>query len=62
MILIRFALVSLIVYLIIKSFMRYGEEKHTSVPGPDPDKRSKIDSKKISKEIGEYVDYEDVNK
>jgi large-conductance mechanosensitive channel len=62
MILIRFVLVSLIVYLIIKSFMRYGEEEHTSVPKPEPDKRSKINSKKISKEIGEYIDYEDVNK
>ena len=62
MILIRFVLVSLIVYLIIKSFMRYGEKEHTSIPRPEQDKRSKINGKKISKEIGEYVDYEDVNK
>jgi hypothetical protein len=57
MILIRFILVSLIVYLIIRSFMRFGEEKPTSVSGQE-----KIKSKKISKEIGEYIDYEDVKK
>jgi large-conductance mechanosensitive channel len=62
MILIRFVLVSLIFYLLVRSFKRYGKEEHTSVPRPEPDKRSKINSKKISKEIGEYVDYEDVNK
>jgi hypothetical protein len=37
--------------------MRFGEEKPTSVSGQE-----KIKSKKISKEIGEYVDYEDVKK
>jgi large-conductance mechanosensitive channel len=62
MILIRFILASLIVYLIIRSFMRYGKEEQTSVPRPEPDNKSKINNKKISKEIGEYIDYEDVNK
>jgi len=42
--------------------MRFGKEEQTSVPRPEPDNKSKINSKKISKKIGEYIDYEDVNK
>ncbi|MEI6047949.1 MAG: hypothetical protein WCS03_03550 [Bacteroidota bacterium] len=60
MILIRFVLVSLIVYLIIRSFIRVGKRENSSVHMTKPEK--KIDSKKVSKEVGEYVDYEDVDK
>jgi len=42
--------------------MRYGKEEQTSVPRSEPDNKSNIKNKKISKEIGEYVDYEDVDK
>jgi large-conductance mechanosensitive channel len=59
---IRFALVGLIVYLIIRSFVKYIEEKKPEPRGSEPGKRSNTESKKVSKEIGEYVDYEDVGK
>jgi large-conductance mechanosensitive channel len=62
MILIRFVLVSLIIYLIIRSFVRYGEEEEFSTRRPEPEKRSKMSSKGVSKEIGEYIDYEEVDK
>jgi hypothetical protein len=60
--LIRFILVSIIIYLLLKSFVRYFND-------PQPDEKihgdnSKKDarSKGVSKEIGEYVDYEEVDK
>jgi hypothetical protein len=60
--LIRFALVGLIVYLIIRSFMRYIEVKKPAARGPESEKRSNTEGKRISKEIGEYIDYEEVGK
>ena len=42
--------------------MGFGEEKEPSTGRPEPDKRSKINRKGVSKEIGEYVDYEEVDK
>lgn len=62
MILVRFALVGLIVYLIIRSFMRFGEEKGPATHIPDPGKKSKENSQGVSKKIGEYVDFEEVDK
>jgi len=62
MILIRFALVGLIIFLLVRSFMRFGEEERPSQQKSGPDQSSKSNSKKVSKEIGEYVDYEDVDK
>jgi len=59
--LIRFILISLIIYLIVRSFVRYNqtgdETQHNSAP-----QDKKVKSKKISREIGEYVDYEEVDK
>ena len=62
MILVRFVLISLIIYLIIRSFIRYGKVEEPTISRPEPEKGSKIDSKRVSKEIGEYVDYEEVDK
>ena len=62
MILIRFVLVSLIVYLIIRSFIRYAVEQKPGERRSGPEKESKISSKGVSKEIGEYIDYEEVDK
>jgi hypothetical protein len=60
MILIRYLLIGLIVYLLVRSFVRFGD---------GPDKRQdgiksndKQAGKKVSKEIGEYIDYEEVKK
>lgn len=59
MILIRFFLISLIVYLIIRSFMRYGNE---SERGKQKEEYNNNETKKVSKSIGEYVDFEEVKK
>jgi large-conductance mechanosensitive channel len=62
MILIRFLLVSLIVFLIVRSFIRHGEEARHETRVNGPEKKSNIINKKVSKEVGEYVDYEEVDK
>jgi large-conductance mechanosensitive channel len=62
MILIRFILISLIVYLIIRSFIRYSEVRDSVSRRSETEKNSKISSKGVSKEIGEYIDYEEVKK
>ena len=60
--LIRFFLISLIIYLIVRSFARFGKDddqlKHRSEPGNE----SKVKNKSVSKEIGEYIDYEELDK
>jgi large-conductance mechanosensitive channel len=59
--LIRFILISTIIYLIIRSFKRYFEEmnSHDRERGQKQENTSK--SKGVSKEIGEYTDYEEVD-
>ncbi len=59
MILFRYFLICLIIYLIVRSFIRYSA-------GDDQPERSEPESqtktnKKVSKEIGEYIDYEEVD-
>jgi large-conductance mechanosensitive channel len=59
--LIRFILVFIIIYLLVRSFSRYFNE----VKSPSQDRQKENESKSkaggISKEIGEYVDYEEVD-
>lgn len=62
MILIRFALIGLIVYLLLRSFMRYGQEDSQSAQNQTPGNNDKGSTKKVSKKIGEYVDYEEVDR
>jgi hypothetical protein len=62
MILIRFALVSLIVYLVVRAFLIYGEDSGKESKNHEPDLKRNKTSKGVSKKIGEYIDYEDVNK
>jgi hypothetical protein len=61
--LIRFILVSLIIYLLFRSFVRFfAEEEDSSHKRNEKhynDQSSK--SKGVSKEVGEYVDYEEVD-
>jgi signal peptidase I len=60
MLLIRFFLISLIVYLIVRSFLRSLVVNEPENRRPEPEKRDNITIKKVSKEVGEYVDYEEV--
>jgi hypothetical protein len=62
MVLVRFALICLIVYLITRSFFRYGEGNESSPHGSEPEKEKKTTKKGVPKSIGEYVDYEEVDK
>jgi hypothetical protein len=61
MILIRLILISVIVYLMVRSLIRYVKDETPSVRPDTSDKKNKVVSKKISKKIGEYVDYEEVD-
>jgi hypothetical protein len=61
MILVRILLVCLIIYLIIRSFSRYGEEMDELNQKKGPDNKNFRINKKISKEVGEYIDYEEVD-
>jgi hypothetical protein len=62
MLLIRFILISLIIYMIIRSFVKYSNEEESPKLKKDPDKSSNLTNKKISKEVGEYIDYEEIDK
>ena len=62
MILLRYLLIGLIVYLIVRSFSRFGNGDGSSASRKDTDKNGAQGTKKVSKEIGEYIDYEDVGK
>lgn len=60
MILIRYLLIGLIVYLLVRSFVRFGDSSSRTQDGIKGN--DKQNGKKVSKEIGEYVDYEEVKK
>jgi hypothetical protein len=60
MILIRYLLIGLIIYLLVRLLVRFGEGPDKRQDGfKSNDKRA---GKKVSKEIGEYIDYEEVKK
>lgn len=62
MILIRYLLIGLIVYLIVRSFARLGNASGAAEGQDGRDKNSRQVTKKVSKEVGEYIDYEEVKK
>jgi len=60
MILIRFLLISLIVYLIVRSFIKHRQENEPGTPLDKAENKEKPDTRKISKSVGDYVDYEEI--
>lgn len=62
MILIRFILVGVAVYLIVRALSGYNKDGDTSARKPDMGNKSTTNSKKVSKEIGDYIDYEEIKK
>jgi hypothetical protein len=48
--------------MIIRSFRRYRESEEYLNQKHDPAGKSNIANKGVSKKIGEYIDYEDVDK
>jgi hypothetical protein len=61
MILIRFILIFLIIYLIVRYALEALESKGPEKPVPGPENKSQIKNKKVSKKIGEYIDYEELD-
>jgi len=60
-ILIRFVLVTIIIYLLVRSFVRFFQGPEEPDQGRRPDRKDNPKSSGVSKEIGEYVDYEEVD-
>ncbi len=58
---IRFVLIGIIIYLLARSFIRYFAEQEISSRKPEQDQKNETKTKGVSKEIGEYVDYEEVD-
>jgi hypothetical protein len=59
--LIRFVLIVVIIYLIIRSFIRFFQDQPVEEHKRGQHRETKEKSKGVSKEIGEYVDYEEVD-
>jgi len=59
MFLIRYLLIGLIVYLIVRAFSQMGEEKTPPARKQEPAKKDKK-IKGVPREIGEYIDYEEI--
>lgn len=62
MILIRYLLFSLIIYLIVRSFRTFGANGKGTGKMKESDNPPGAGGKKISKKVGEYVDYEELEK
>lgn len=60
--LIRIVLIGLIIYLLIRSFSRYRDERENEEAGREKMNKSRVPGKKISGHVGDYVDYEDVDR
>jgi hypothetical protein len=59
--LIRFVLVAMIIYLLFRSFVRYFAEEEDTHRYRENEQRNEEKKKGVSKEIGEFVDYEEVD-
>lgn len=62
MILIRYIFIIIIGYLLIRFFINLGKGGKSPSDIRQTEKRGKVHSKKVSKEIGEYIDYEEIKK
>lgn len=59
--LIRFILVAMIIYLLFRSFVRYFAEEEDARRYRENEQRNEEKKRGVSKEIGEFVDYEEVD-
>jgi large-conductance mechanosensitive channel len=59
--LIRFILITIIIYLLVKSFVRFFNYQEPEEDLRKPNSRTDNKVRGVSKEIGEYVDYEEVD-
>jgi hypothetical protein len=52
----------LIGYLLVRAFVSFSHDEKVSADKHDAGKKDKVPPKKVSKEIGEYIDYEEIKK
>jgi hypothetical protein len=62
MILIRYLLICIIGYLVVRAFVSFSHGKKVSVDKNDEGRKDNVSPKKVSKKIGEYIDYEEIKK
>jgi hypothetical protein len=62
MILIRYLLLCIIGYLIVRAFVKFGGQDGLSGKKRETVRKDNSSQKKVSKKIGEYVDYEEIKK
>jgi hypothetical protein len=62
MVLVRYILLCAVGYLIIRSFLLYVKGRSSSSDIHETREKSNIPPKKVSKETGEYIDYEEIKK
>jgi hypothetical protein len=60
--LIRIVLISLIIYLLIRSFLHYGNDRKNSGVDHEKMKKDSVPGKKISGNVGDYIDFEEVDR
>ena len=58
---IRFVLIIIIIYLLISPIVKFFQGLTEPDQDPRPDRKDNTKSSGVSKEIGEYVDYEEVD-
>jgi large-conductance mechanosensitive channel len=62
MIFLRYILVGVAIFLLVRALTNHSETEEPTVRKAEQDKNSKASNKKVSKKIGEYIDYEEVKK
>ena len=60
MILVRLILIGLVIYLLVRYLLESLGNSGNDKPVNEPENSQKIRNKKVSKEIGEYIDYEEI--
>jgi hypothetical protein len=58
----RLILILTIIFLIARAFIIYGQESSQEKPAPAPGKNNMKSKKGVPKELGEYIDYEEIGK
>lgn len=60
--LLRIVLICLIIYLLIRSFTQYGGGKEIVDGDQGKVNKDRVNGKKISRNVGDYIDFEEVDK